>query len=56
MPAPFGTHHRRNRSGWLHALNTIGGGASNVRVTTSSRSDFRSTVVRFCAAAELLVC
>src|SRR5262245_17635109 len=56
MPAPFGTHHRRNSSGSAHALNTMCGGASNRRVTTSSRSDFRSTAVRFCATGLLLVC
>src|SRR5215510_4690661 len=46
-PNDFGTHHRLNRSGLVHASNTIRAGALNVRVTTSSRSDFRSTVVRF---------
>ena len=47
----LGIHHFRNRSGWLHALNTMAGGASKTRVTTSSRSDLRSTFVRFCATA-----
>src|ERR1700753_199451 len=47
MPADFGTHHRKNKSGVVHASNTRRAGASNVRVTTSSRSDFRSVVVRF---------
>src|SRR5262249_51062857 len=46
-PNDFGTHHRLNRSGLVHASNTMRAGALNVRVTTSSRSDFRSTVVRF---------
>src|SRR5688572_9456140 len=32
------------------------GGASNVRVTTSSRSPLRSTDVRFCAPSALLPC
>src|SRR4029079_1347297 len=47
MPIDFGTHHRLNSSGLLHASNTMRAGALKVRVTTSSRSDFRSTVVRF---------
>src|SRR5262249_43203677 len=47
MPIDFGTHHCLNSSGLVHASNTMRAGASNVRVTTSSRSDFRSTVVRF---------
>src|SRR6185436_8235832 len=46
-PIDFGTHHRLNSSGLVHASNTRRAGALNVRVTTSSRSDFRSTVVRF---------
>src|SRR4051794_25594478 len=46
-PNDFGTHHRLNRSGLVHASNTRRAGPLNVRVTTSSRSDFRSTVVRF---------
>src|SRR5919202_6084461 len=47
MPVDFGTHHRLNSSGLVHASNTMRAGPLNVRVTTSSRSDFRSTVVRF---------
>src|SRR6187402_3431796 len=47
MPIDFGTHHRLNRSGLVHASNTMRAGPLKVRVTTSSRSDFRSTVVRF---------
>src|SRR5678815_2597164 len=47
MPIDFGTHHCLNSSGLVHASNTRRAGALNVRVTTSSRSDFRSTVVRF---------
>src|SRR4029079_9024026 len=43
----FGTHHRLNSSGFVHAASTARAGASKVRVTTSSRSDFRSTTVRF---------
>src|SRR6188768_1870858 len=46
-PIDFGTHHRLNSSGLVHASNTMRAGALKVRVTTSSRSDFRSTVVRF---------
>src|SRR6185295_13542863 len=47
IPIDFGTHHRLNSSGLVHASNTMRAGASKVRVTTSSRSDFRSVVVRF---------
>src|SRR5262245_40266943 len=47
MPIDFGTHHCLNSSGLVHASNTRRAGALKVRVTTSSRSDFRSTVVRF---------
>src|SRR4029453_12605362 len=43
----FGAHHRLNSSGLVHASNTMRAGPLKVRVTTSSRSDFRSTVVRF---------
>src|ERR687888_519661 len=44
-PIDFGTHHRLNSSGLVHASNTIRAGALKVRVTTTSRSDFRSTFV-----------
>src|SRR6188508_3002066 len=47
IPIDFGTHHCLNSSGLIHASNTRRAGPSKVRVTTSSRSDFRSTVVRF---------
>src|SRR3954470_24721224 len=47
MPIDFGTHQRLNSSGLVHASNTMRAGALKVRVTTSSRSDFRSVVVRF---------
>src|ERR1043165_5800728 len=47
MPIDFGSHHRVNSSGLVHASNTMRAGPSKVRVTTSSRSDVRSTVVRF---------
>src|SRR5580658_629155 len=53
-PYDFGTHHRLNSSGLVHASNTIRAGASKVRVTTSSRSVFRSTVVRFLGSVSLL--
>src|ERR1700677_4690825 len=46
-PVDFGAHHRFSSSGLVHASNTMRAGPSKVRVTTSSRSDFRSTVVRF---------
>src|SRR6266536_2779454 len=46
-PLDFGAHHRLNSSGLVHASNTMRAGPLKVRVTTSSRSDFRSTVVRF---------
>src|SRR4051812_44511344 len=46
-PLDFGTHHRLNSSGLVHASNTMRAGPLMVRVTTSSRSDFRSTVVWF---------
>src|SRR4051812_17383520 len=45
-PNDFGTHHRLNSSGLVHAWNTRRAGPLKVRVTTNSRSDFRSTVVR----------
>src|SRR3954470_20676186 len=47
MPIDFGTHHCLNSWGLVHASNTMRAGPLTVRVTTSSRSDFRSTVVRF---------
>src|SRR5436309_3166520 len=46
-PLDFGTHQRLNSSGWVHASNTMRAGPLKVRVTTSSRSDFRSVVVWF---------
>src|SRR5580704_8027938 len=46
-PADFGAHHPLSSSGLVHASNTMRAGPLKVRVTTSSRSDFRSTVVRF---------
>src|SRR5436190_2336832 len=47
MPIDFGAHHRLKSSGLVHASNTMRAGPLKVRVTTSSRSDFRSTVARF---------
>src|SRR5262245_50991496 len=46
-PNDFGTHHCLNSSGLVNASNTMRAGPLMVRVTTTSRSDFRSTVVRF---------
>src|SRR6185295_763202 len=46
-PYDFGTHHLLNSSALVQASNTRRAGALTVRVTTSSRSDFRSTPVRF---------
>src|SRR5262249_11658630 len=45
-PNDFGTHHRWSSSGLVHASNTMRAGPLKLRVTTSSRSDFRSTVAR----------
>ena len=45
-PIDFGAHQRMNSSGLVHASNTMRTGPLKVRVTTSSRSDFRSIVVR----------
>src|SRR5580704_7126270 len=46
-PNDFGAHHRWSSAGLVQASNTMRAGALKMRVTTSSRSDFRSTVVRF---------
>src|SRR4029077_8504466 len=46
-PLDFGTHHRLSSSGLENASNTRRAGPLMVRVTTNSRADFRSTVVRF---------
>src|SRR5512136_50231 len=46
-PNDFGAHHCLSSSGFVQASNTMRAGPLKVRVTTSSRSDFRSTVVRF---------
>src|SRR6185503_3254173 len=47
IPIDFGTHHCLNSSGLVHASNTRRAGPLKIRVTTTSRSDVRSTVVRF---------
>src|SRR5436190_12020922 len=46
-PNDFGTHHLLNSSGLIQASNTRRAGPLTVRVVTSSRSDVRSTAVRF---------
>src|SRR3984885_11603811 len=51
MPIDFSAHQRLRCSGLVHASNTMRAGPLKVRVTTSSRSDFRSAVVRFCMGA-----
>src|SRR5262245_57157290 len=53
IPNDFGVHHRVSNSGLVQASNTKRAGPLKVRVTTSSRSDFRSTVVRFFVAVGL---
>src|SRR5690242_17740235 len=47
IPNDLGTHHRAKRSAFVNASNTMRDGPLTVRVTTTSRSDVRSTVVRF---------
>src|SRR6187431_819043 len=51
-PNDFGAHHCLSSSGLVQASNTRRAGALKVRATTSSRSDFRSTVVRFLMVAD----
>src|SRR6185503_16474839 len=46
-PKDFGTHHCLNSSGLVQASNTRRAGPLMVRVTTSSRSDFRVATVGF---------
>src|SRR5262249_47994512 len=53
-PNDLGTHHGLNNSGLVHASNTMRAGPLMVRVTTSSRSDFRSTVVPLFVGVGLL--
>src|SRR3954452_29027 len=50
-PEDFGAHQRLNSSGFVHASNTMRAGALKARVTTSSRSDLRSAVVRLLLGA-----
>src|SRR5690606_6862164 len=45
IPNEGGVHHRLSNSGFVQASNTMCAGALKTRVTTSSRSDFRSAVV-----------
>src|SRR3954464_9453977 len=52
-PQDFGTHHRLRSSGLVHASNTMRAGPLMVRVTTSSRSDLRSTFVFFIGVGPL---
>ena len=47
IPNDFGAHHRCSSSGFVQASNTRRAGPLKARVTTSSRSDVRSTVVGF---------
>src|SRR6188768_283265 len=54
IPIDFGTHHCLNSSALVHASNTRRAGPLKVRVTTTSRSDFRSTAVRFFMGARSL--
>src|SRR5689334_7570218 len=54
IPSDFGTHHCLNSSGLVHASNTRRAGALKVRVTTSSRSDFRSTAARLLVGVDSL--
>src|SRR3984885_11081692 len=57
-PVDFGAHHRLSSSGLDVASNSRRAGPSKVRVMTTSRSDFRSTVVRspsFLASIDLLL-
>src|SRR3954465_11362837 len=54
IPIDLGTHQRLNSSGLVNASNTMRAGPLMVRVTTTSRSDFRSTVVRFFTGPDLL--
>src|SRR4051794_11708498 len=44
MPIDRGSHHCSKSSGFVHASKTRRPGALKVRVTTTSRSDARSTV------------
>src|SRR5262245_3392179 len=50
----FGAHQRWNNSGLVHASYTMRAGPCMVRLTTSSRSDVRSTVARSFTTGSLL--
>src|SRR4051812_15994099 len=50
----LGSHHRANSSDFVHAWYTRRAGPLKVRVTTSSRSDFRSTAVGLLIGLESL--
>src|SRR5688500_19961970 len=54
MPIDLGTHQRLSSSALVNASNTMRAGPLMVRVTTTSRSDVRSTVVRFFTGPGLL--
>src|ERR1044072_2610267 len=54
IPIDLGTPQRWNSSALVNASNTIRAGPLMVRVTTTSRSDVRSTVVRFFTGSGLL--
>src|SRR5262245_57122290 len=53
MGNDFGVHHCSRSSALVHASNTMRAGPLTVRVTTSSRSDVRSTVDVFSSVASL---
>src|SRR5690348_3002969 len=52
IPSDFGAHQRLSNSGLVHASKTMRAGALKVRVTTISRPDLRSAVVRLLTAAD----
>src|SRR5215469_6698141 len=54
IPIDLGTHQRLSSSALANASNTMRAGPLMVRVTTTSRSDVRSTVVRCFTAPGLL--
>src|ERR1044071_7861957 len=54
IPIDLGTHQRLSNSALVNASNTMRAGPLMVRVTTTSRSDVRSTVVRFFTGPGLL--
>src|SRR5438132_198978 len=56
IPKDFGAHHSLSSSGLVQASNTVRAGALKVRVTTSSRSDVRFTVVRLSSGESSLSC